>query len=87
MRQAIHYKDVDVYPIVVDLESEYDLEISPASHYGGNPIKLLCKPQWVNEKEGNTYIGFEIMYSPDAGKLSSFILQLEDSSNDPFSDN
>ncbi|MCR4632290.1 MAG: PilZ domain-containing protein [Treponema sp.] len=79
----IHY----TYPVVVDLESEYDLDVSPASHYGPNPIKLRCKPLWVNEKEGNTYIGFEIMYSPDAGKLSAFINQLENSSKDPFSDN
>jgi hypothetical protein len=78
----IHYS----YPVVVDLESEYDLEISPASQYGNTPLRLKCKPQWVNEKEGNTFIGLEIMYSPDANRLSAFITQLEDAAKDPYSD-
>lgn len=78
----IHYS----YPVVVDLESEYDLEISPASQYGNTPLRLKCKPQWVNEKEGNTFIGLEIMYSPDANRLTAFIKQLEDAAKDPYSD-
>ena len=77
----VHY----TYPVVVDLDSEYSLEISPASQYGSQPLRLRCKPQWVNEKEGNTFIGLEILYSPDTARLSDFISQLEKSSSDNFS--
>ena len=78
----VHYS----YPVVVDLESEYNLEISPASQYGSQPLKLRCTPQWVNEKEGNTFIGFAILYSPDSSRLSDFIKQLGKSSSDIFND-
>ena len=74
------------YPVVVDLESEYNLELTPARHNDTNPLRLRCKPQWVNEKEGNTYIGFENLYSPDANRLAAFINQLKEAEEDPYSD-
>ena len=75
------------YPVVVDLDSEYTLEVLPASQYDKSPLKLRCRPQWVNEKEGNTFIGFEMLYSPDAARLAEFISSLENSEKDPFNGN
>ena len=39
------------------------------------------------EIDGNTFIGFQILYSPDANKLNSFITKLQemaDSQNQSF---
>ncbi|MCR4579589.1 MAG: PilZ domain-containing protein [Treponema sp.] len=78
----IHY----AYPIVVDLDSEYNLEITPARQLDNQPLRLRCKPQWVNEIDGNTFIGLETLYSPDANRLAAFIEHLEAAAQDPFSD-
>ena len=77
----IHY----AFPVVVDLEAEYNLEISPASQFGCQPLHLRCKPQWVNEIEGNTFIGFETLFSPDENRLAVFIKQLEEADQEPLS--
>lgn len=70
----IHYS----YPVVVDLDSEYEIKVSPLHNASSNPLNLICVPQWVQEIGGNTFIGFKILYSPDANKLNSFIKHLED---------
>ena len=70
----IHYS----FPIVVNLEEEYELKISPLHNENQNPLDLRCRPQWVQEIDGNTYIGFQILYSPDANKLNSFITKLQE---------
>lgn len=70
----IHYS----FPIVVDLEEEYELQISPLHNEKQNPLDLRCRPQWVQKIDGNTYIGFQILYSPDANKLNSFITKLQE---------
>ena len=69
----IHY----TFPVVVDLEAEYDLKVAPLHFTDSTPLHLLCKPQWVNEVGGSTYIGFQVLYSPDANRLNNFILYLE----------
>lgn len=74
----IHYS----FPIVVDLENEYELKISPLHYSDTEALNLICKPQWVNEKDGSTYIGFKILYSPDAARLQKFIDYLEDITTD-----
>lgn len=78
----IHYS----FPVVVDLENEYEVQISPLHSSINVPLNLICTPQWVKEQEGNTYIGFKIQYSPDANKLSAFISQLEEISKDGLPD-
>ena len=78
----IHYS----FPVVVDLENEYDVQISPLHSSINVPLNLICTPQWVKEQEGNTYIGFKIQYSPDANKLSAFITQLEEILKDGLPD-
>lgn len=74
----VHY----AFPVVVDLENEYDMEILPSSTTDLTPLKLKCLPQWVKEQDGNTYIGFKILYSPDANRLNDFITRLEELSED-----
>ena len=78
----VHYS----FPVVVDLENEYDVRISPLHGSNSSPLNLICSPQWVNETGGNTYIGFKIHYSPDAHKLEQFIKYLESISKDDLPD-
>lgn len=78
----IHY----AFPVVVDLDNEYDIKISPLHQGDQAPLNLRCSPQWIKELEGNTYIGLKIQYSPDANRLSSFIQHLEELSKDQLPD-
>lgn len=78
----VHYS----FPVTVDLEAEYDVRLSPLHHADQAPLNLICQPQWVQESEGNTYIGFKILYSPDANRLKDFIKQLDDLSKDQLPD-
>ena len=78
----VHYS----FPVVVDLETEYDIRLSPLHGSNSSPLNLICTPQWVNETGGNTFIGFKINYSPDAHKLESFIQHLEKISKDDLPD-
>lgn len=78
----IHYS----FPVVVNLENEYEVKISPLHSSDNSPLNLICIPQWVKEQEGSTFIGFQIQYSPDANKLAAFINQLEQISKDELPD-
>lgn len=78
----VHYS----FPVVVDLENEYDVRISPLHGSFTSPLNLICTPQWVKEQEGNTFIGFMINYSPDAHKLEEFIKHLETITKDDLPD-
>ncbi len=78
----VHYS----FPVVVDLENEYELKISPLHGSNTTPMNLICTPQWVKEHGGNTFIGFSIQYSPDAHKLQHFIKHLESISRDAIPD-
>lgn len=74
----VHYP----FPVVVELENEYEIKIAPTRTHDETPLKLICVPQWVNEKDGNTHIGFKILYSPDAARLAEFISYLEHLNDD-----
>lgn len=63
--------------VVVDLENEYELKIAPSHFSDQAPLKLMCQPQWAKEVGGETTIGFKILYSPDATRLTDFITYLE----------
>jgi hypothetical protein len=73
-------------PIVVDLENEYELKIFSSRPAFQEPLKLICQPQWVKEIDGMTEIGFRILYSPDAVRLSEFVAYLEKLSKDILPD-
>lgn len=74
----VHYP----FPVVVELENEYEIKIAPTRTHDETPLKLICIPQWVNEKDGCTHIGFQILYSPDANRLAEFIAYLQKVSDD-----
>lgn len=74
----IHY----AFPVVVDLENEYELQIFPSNATTTIPFTLKCQPQWVNEQDGSTFIGFKTLYSPDLNRLNEFINHLEELSED-----
>lgn len=76
----VHYQ----FPVVVDLENEYEIKLSPTSNNDEPALNLICKPQWVKEEDGNTYIGFQILYSPDITRLSQFIEYLSEKDSDDF---
>ena len=64
-------------PVVVDLDNEYKVKIQLSRSADEEPLQLLCKPIWVNETGGTTYIGFQILYSPDDLRLRQQISVLE----------
>lgn len=74
----VHYP----FPVVVELENEYEIKIAPTRTHDETPLNLICIPQWVNEKDGCTNIGFKILYSPDASRLTEFISYLEKVTDD-----
>lgn len=63
--------------VVANLENEYELKITPSHNLNESPLKLLCSPKWVLESENSTDIGFNILYSPDALRLSKLIENLQ----------
>ena len=72
--------------VVVDLENEYELKIYSSRPAFPEPLNLICQPQWVKETDGCTEIGFSIMYSPDANRLSEFVAYLDTLSQDILPD-
>lgn len=64
-------------PVVADLENEYKLKIQLSRASDEAPLQLLCKPIWVNDNGGITYLGFQILYSPDDMHLRETIASLE----------
>lgn len=78
----VHYS----FPVVVDLDNEYDIKISPLHYSDSEPLHLMCKPQWVKETEGSTFIGFKVLYSPDGVRLQKFVQHLEEISKDQLPD-
>ncbi len=68
----IHY----MFPVVVDLENDYELKITPASS-PMRPFRLICHPQWVNEDKGMTEIGFSFLRSPDYSRLIEYVNNLD----------
>lgn len=76
----VHYQ----FPVVADLENEYEIKLAPSSNSDESPLNLICKPQWVKESDGSTYIGFQILYSPDVNRLTEFINYLKDKDDADF---
>lgn len=76
----IHYQ----FPVNIDLEKEYELKILPLRNSDENPLNLICKPQWIKTENENTFIGFQILYSPDVNRLTEFINFLKNQEDDNF---
>ena len=74
----IHYS----FPVVVDLENDYELKITFARIASEGAFSLMCRPVWAKEVSGYTDIGFKFLHSTDIAKLNEYIEQLCDDSSD-----
>lgn len=74
----IHY----TFPVVVDLDNDYELKITFARAASEGSLELICHPQWVKEESGTTEIGFMILPSKDSARLSKYIKELGLDQND-----
>ncbi|MCR4733587.1 MAG: hypothetical protein K5829_01085 [Treponema sp.] len=74
----VHYQ----FPVDVEVDSEYEAQLSPSQNPSDVPLKLICKTQWVQKTDEMTYIGFKILYSPDGKRLSDFIQHLQSKNQD-----
>ena len=75
----IHYS----FPVVVDLDCEYNVSISISRNtQDESPLQLVCQPQWCNECSGTTFVGLKILFSPDASRLKDLITMIEQDSED-----
>lgn len=71
-----------MYPVVVDLENDYELKITFARIASEGAFSLMCRPVWAKEVSGYTDIGFKFLHSTDIAKLNEYIEQLCDDSSD-----
>ena len=78
----IHYQ----FPVDVEVDSEYEAQLSPSQYPAELPLKLICKTQWVKKSDEMTYIGFKILYSPDRKCLADFIQQLQSKNQDELTE-
>lgn len=79
----VHYN----FPVVVELENDYEIKIFFARNILEGSLQLVCHPQWVREVGNCTEIGFKILPSQDFPRLAEYIkkLGLDEKSGD-FSD-
>jgi hypothetical protein len=68
----IHY----MFPVVIDLENDYEVRITPSSS-PMKPFTLLCHPQWVKENKGITEIGLSILRSPEYSRFVEYVNNLD----------
>ncbi|MCR5401679.1 MAG: PilZ domain-containing protein [Treponema sp.] len=68
----VHYN----LPVVVDLENDYEVNITFARAASEGSLVLTCHPQWVHEENGTTEIGFKILPSKDLPRLLKYIEEL-----------
>ena len=63
-------------PVSLNAEEDYELKVR-LSKNPGTPLTLICHPQWQKVIDGQTHeIGFEILHSPDSGRLHDYISHL-----------
>ena len=74
----IHYS----FPVVVDLENDYEIKITLARIANEGALSLICRPVWAKEVSGSTEIGFKFLHSLDSVKLNEYMIQLCDDFSD-----
>ncbi len=72
------------FPVMVDLDNDYEAKITFARAASEGQFSLVCHPQWAKESNGVTEIGFKILPSRDFSRLADYVSQL---SEDEYSDN
>lgn len=67
-------------PVTIHLEDDYTLTIQVADKSTGD-LTLICHPAWANEDSGQTFIGMNILRSPDSERLKRFVESLKSQSD------
>lgn len=62
-------------PVSVSLEGDYELQVR-LSRDSQELVTLVCRPRWIQDDNGTTSIGFEILRSPSTARLDAYIIQL-----------
>lgn len=65
----VHYQ----FPVVVDLNDDYEMRITFAGRSADRTFSLLCHPEWAKEDSSRTQIGFKILPSTDFARLGEYI--------------
>lgn len=60
----------------VDMESDFELKITPARKYSLQNIKLIGHPQWVKHEGESTEVGFKLLRSPGTRMLGTYVQKL-----------
>lgn len=68
----VHYN----FPVVVDLDNDYEIKMTFARNASEGSLQLICHPQWVREENGCTEIGFKILPSKEYPRLIEYIEKL-----------
>lgn len=57
----------------MDLDKEHEINVHLSRSSKDLPLRLLCKPIWIEHGPTDTYIGMQYLYSPDEARLRDFI--------------
>jgi hypothetical protein len=68
--------------VKIDIDNDYELKIRPSRKRNAGVFILLCHPQWIQEANGYTEIGFEVLRSPDTARLNAYIKILDEEDSD-----
>ena len=68
----VHY----TVPVVVDLENDYEVNITFARAASDGSLELTCHPQWAREVNGTTEIGFKVLPCKGTARLAKYIEDL-----------
>ncbi|MBQ0167739.1 MAG: PilZ domain-containing protein [Treponema sp.] len=60
----------------VDMESDFELKITPARKYSLQNILLIGHPQWVKHEGESTEVGFKLLRSPGTRMLGTYVQKL-----------
>ncbi|MBQ7158416.1 MAG: hypothetical protein IJS09_03185 [Treponema sp.] len=62
-------------PVTVNLENDYELHVR-LSRFPSEELVLITHPEWTQETENSTKIGFSILRSPDTSRLEEYVTLL-----------
>jgi hypothetical protein len=60
-----------------DMESDYELKITPAGKNSSEGFVLIVHPMWKNVTSGSSEIGFRILRSPGTRQLIQHVKNLQ----------
>ncbi len=69
----------------VEMESEYDLKITPAIREFGS-FHLIGEPAWIKKETAATEVGFKILRSPGTKTFQNYVDRLLQNAKEQFPD-